>query len=887
MRPTRPRDGDHEAPAGADEPRPRPRDAATDPLAALIRLQTQRRHFVAVLVMGPLAALAIVVLREWRLVSPTPVWLVPLLVCGGQVVSTSCDLLWRRSPTRMRWHARTGSQALVTTATIFATGWGPALAVGLVLVGHEALATAGSRSQRAVLAWNVSCLAAGQVALALGIAPSLLPVPEVYGLTVLVVIGIAFSYRSLATALADKEAAAAQTEHRERRFRALVQSSQDLVFVVNASREVTYASPSCTDILGHAPDVLLGADSGVFVHHDDIETLRNEILRAKATPGARAHFSIRVRHRDGTWRWIEGVATNMLDDPAVLGIVINARDNTERQLRSERQAAIANLGRVALHAPNLDTVVEATTDLLTSMIELHTCRVVLATDERPAGHDLTPADDIAVHVPVGDPAQPLGFVDLVARRPLTEDEHHFVESIAGVLMSSIVRSRAEDAIRHQALHDPLTRLPNRTLFNDRLGHALNRRSRSGGYVAVMIIDLDGFKTVNDSLGHQTGDALLVAVADRLRIALRGYDTLARLGGDEFALLVDDLDAPRQAGRVAQRALDALVEPLRLPDREVAIGASIGIALTDRPDADRDRLLSNADAAMYRARREGKGRYCLFESSMHTAAVERMELEQSLRSAIAGRALDVHYQPIVDTATGRITSFEALARWNDPVKGRIAPDTFIPLAEESGLILDLGRFVLLEACQQTTRWQAAFPNLRLGIAVNVSRLQLVHPGFLKDVSTALAAADMDPTMLTLEVTESVLASDSGRVIRMLNELRALGLRVAIDDFGTGYSSFATLAELPVDMLKIDKTFVDKLTAADGRGFVTAIMQLAHTLHLSTTAEGVEHSDQCEALRQLGCTQLQGYLFARPMPAADVERYLARRVEEAVQHASANP
>ncbi len=327
--------------------------------------------------------------------------------------------------------------------------------------------------------------------------------------------------------------------------------------------------------------------------------------------------------------------------------------------------------------------------------------------------------------------------------------------------------------------------------------------------------------------------------------------------------------------MAQRVLDALVSPLPLSDREVAIGASVGIALTDRADTKADRLLADADAAMYRAKREGKGCYRVFEAVMHTAAVERMNLEQELRTAIRDGALTVYYQPIVDTSTGHVTSFEALARWPHPTRGFVPPTTFIPLAEESGLIIDLGRAVLLAACEQAREWHVRMPERRPSISVNASRLQLASPSFVEDVADALARAGLEPSSLIVEVTESILASESGHVIATLDELRRTGIRVAIDDFGTGYSSFAALAELPIDILKIDKRFVDNLVFDDqGRGFVNAIMQLAHTLHLETTAEGVEQIEQRDALALLGCTHIQGYLFSPPMPGDQTHDYLAR-------------
>jgi len=440
------------------------------------------------------------------------------------------------------------------------------------------------------------------------------------------------------------------------------------------------------------------------------------------------------------------------------------------------------------------------------------------------------------------------------------------------LNHELVLEREESLIR-QATTDSLTGLPNRALFNDRLEQALLRRGRVGGYVAVMVVDLDGFKNVNDSLGHLAGDDLLIAVAERFRVQLRGFDTIARLGGDEFAIVVDDLDAPDQAGRVAQRVLGALAEPLELPHRAVSVGASIGISLASSTEAEPGLLLSQADAAMYRAKREGKGCFRVFEAAMQTAAFERMDLEQELRTAISSGQIISHYQSIIDTRTGQVTAFEALARWPHPTRGFVGPNTFIPLAEEAGLIVELGNAVLVEACHQAHHWQVSFPELFPSVSVNVSRLQLAEPGFVDQVMRALAGAELQPSSLTLEVTESVLARDPGRVLATLSELRRTGIRVAIDDFGTGYSSFAALADLPIDTLKIDKRFIDNLTRdREGRGFVKAILELAQTLDLQTIAEGVERADQREALLELGCSQVQGYLFSRPIPSALTHDYL---------------
>ncbi len=430
-------------------------------------------------------------------------------------------------------------------------------------------------------------------------------------------------------------------------------------------------------------------------------------------------------------------------------------------------------------------------------------------------------------------------------------------------------------LQHRALHDSLTGLANRAAFDDRLHQALRRLARSGGDLAVVVMDLDGFKHINDSLGHLVGDAVLVAIADRFRSTFRDFDTIARLGGDEFALLVEDIGSPEQAARLGQRLLDMMVAPVDLGERQVAIGASIGISLVGGT-AEPEHLLAQSDTAMYRAKQNGKGRYELFESSMHIRAVERLNLEQALRAAVTSGDLNVHYQPVVEALTGQVVSFEALARWHDPERGFVPPDVFIPLAEETGLIHVIGRTVLLEACRQGMIWHATYPQLRCGIAVNVSGHQLLEPTFERTVREILTRTGLDPHLLTLEITESVLANDSARVIATLEQLRELGIRVAIDDFGTGHSSFAVLADLPVDTLKIDKRFVDGLLRdRRGHGLIEAIVGIADTLELSTIAEGAEQPEQQQALNVLGCQYIQGYLFARPMPAGQALEYLERQ------------
>ncbi|MFN8082436.1 MAG: EAL domain-containing protein [Kineosporiaceae bacterium] len=435
--------------------------------------------------------------------------------------------------------------------------------------------------------------------------------------------------------------------------------------------------------------------------------------------------------------------------------------------------------------------------------------------------------------------------------------------------------RLHAELHHRALHDSLTGLANRAAFDDHLQQALRRLSRNGGHLAVVVVDLDGFKLINDSLGHQAGDVVLVAVADRFRAAFRDLDTVARLGGDEFALLVEDVASPEQAARLGQRLLDILADPVPLGAREVTLGASIGITLAMGTTLDAQRVLGQADAAMYRAKQDGKTRYQLFEASMHTLAIERLNLEQALRLAVSNGEFALHYQPIVDIGTGQVTSFEALTRWNDPVKGCIPPDVFIPLAEQTGLIHDIGREVLFQACRQAQDWRTRLRRNEIAVSVNVSNRQLLGPGYGQSVRQALSASGLPARALILEITESAFATDVDRITETLDGLRRMGVRVAIDDFGTGYSCLAALANLPVDILKIDKAFVESIDQPRGHGLVRAILAIAQTLDLQTVAEGVEDGAQHRLLAADGCTHVQGFSIAKPMPAQDVASFLGSR------------
>ena len=437
------------------------------------------------------------------------------------------------------------------------------------------------------------------------------------------------------------------------------------------------------------------------------------------------------------------------------------------------------------------------------------------------------------------------------------------------------RRAMEEQLRYQAFHDPLTDLPNRALLTDRLEHALVRTNRREGRLAVLFMDLDNFKVVNDSLGHEAGDSFLVEVAKRLRTCLRPEDTLTRFGGDEFAVLLEDLSDAKQAARVAERIIEQLREPIVVEGREVFATVSIGIVLAaSSQDLPRD-LLRKADIAMYRAKEKGKAGYEVFDPSMNTRVLKRLESESDLRRALRQQEFKVYYQPKVLLETGGIVGLEALVRWEHQERGLVSPAEFIPLAEENGMIVPIGGWVLEEACRQLREWQILYPgDPPLVMCVNVSGRQFRHPGLTRDVAQVLRETRLEPGTLDLEITEDVLVEDVRSTGATLHRLKRLGVKLIIDDFGTGYSSLSYLKRLPLDFLKIDRSFVEGLGKdPKDEGIVSAVIDLAHVLDMEAIAEGVETAEQAARLRNLGCPLAQGYRFSKPLPAEEAGVLLA--------------
>ncbi len=719
-------------------------------------------------------ALAFVIMARLHLIGNKPVWMILALLFVAAVLGESTSRLLQVNHSPLAVHVGVAGQCLGVAAITYVIGWGPTLAIGFLFVAARALDLVGSRVWSVVVLWSAIGTGAGVAAIALGLVPSYVPVPKVYGLAALSVLGVSFVVWVLGGKTRQSELAVTGRDR--------------------AASDVRAALSLLTATLDSTADGILVVD----------------------TEGKIAQFNARFAEM---WHIPEGILAGRDDDSALQVAV--------EQLRYP-EAFMSKVQELYAH-PDAES-----DDILT----FKDGRVF----ER---HSLPQKIDGAV---VG---RVWSFRDVT--------DHH--------------RLLAE--LEHQAFHDGLTGLANRSLLRNRLDHALVRSQRTHIPVGVLFCDMDGFKMVNDTLGHDVGDLILVEVGSRIDSCLRHDDTVARLGGDEFAIILDGT-SPDDAVQAAHRVLSALREPFNLNGHEIDIRASIGVAVSTGVSAEADALLCEADIAMYAAKSSGRDCFMHFQPEMQTTMAARHALHGDLRQALRDYGeLSIHYQPIFDLATGRPVSCEALVRWTHPQRGPISPDEFIPVAEEMGLVSEIGRYVLREACRQVMKWRQIFSARDLTVAVNVSAYQVYDNRFVAEVEAALVDSGLPASGLVLELTESTLLSDTARVHHRLARLRELGVRIAIDDFGTGYSSLSYLRRLPIDVLKIDRSFVSELgtsTSAEARSLVRSIVRLGHDLRLMVVAEGIETQSELDDVRAAHCDLGQGYALGVPAPAREMERFL---------------
>ena len=700
------------------------------------------------------------------------------------------------------------------------------------------------------------------------------------GLVVLAIVGMRVVGRRAARTVSQVHEL---LERNEALFRAMVRDSNDIMAVLEADGTLVYTSPATERILGLDIEPLIGTSVFDLIHPEDRRITQEAIQTVIANPRAGKRVECRLRHADGGWRAVEALGTNLLDDPSVRGLVISARDLTDRRrAEAELREAQERFRSAFEHAPigmalvSLDGRVFRVNRALVGILGRSEHELLRATLD-----DLSYPDDVdlvrrsigsllAGDVPsdqyeqrfvhhAGHPVWLSVSTSLV--RDVNERPLYFVSQLEDITE----RKASGEALVHQAIHDPLTGLPNRLLFVERLGRALTRAAQRNERVSVLFLDLDRFKVVNDSLGHSAGDRLLVAVADRLAAAMGPTDTVARFGGDEFVILSQKTSSEETAELLAERLAAVVAKPLTLVEGEVFVTASIGIALSDGHGDTPETLLRNADAAMYHAKENGRDRAELFDAPTHHRAVDHLRTGTALHRALERGELRVNYQPVLDLSTMELTGFEALIRWQHPERGLVPPGEFVPFAEETGLIVPIGMWALEEACRQTVRWHQAAQGGRVAISVNLSPRQLAEPALPNDVARVLSETGMDPDSLWLEITESTLMRDTESALGVLGALRALGVHLSVDDFGSGYSSLAYLQELPVEALKIDRAFVAGVGQRDSSAITTAIVGLARALGLQSVAEGIEQPGQLEALREMGCQMGQGFLFGHPRPA----------------------
>lgn len=676
-------------------------------------------------------------------------------------------------------------------------------------------------------------------------------------------------------------------QNTQEHFRALIQNSSDIITVVDAEGTILYQSPSMKSTLGHEPEERIGRnalEAAGLLHPEDVSAKKEAFANALRHPSTPVVVEVRMRHRDGSWLNLEEIITSLLADPSVNGVVLNARCVThrkkaEKELRESEERFRSVVERttdgVFMADPATNAVLESNA-ALQSMLgytaeELSSMKLyeIIAEDRESVDQNMQRLKE-EKSLFIGERRYrhkdgSLLSVEVSASAVPFKDG----EALCYIIRDVSERKALEEQLRYQAFHDSLTGLPKRALLLDRLGHALSRTGREDRPVAVLLLDLNHFKMINDSLGHDAGNAVLVGVAERIRTSVRPGDVVGRIFGDEFAVLLEAPSDIDEARRVAERIQGRLQEPFEIEGHEVLVSLSIGMALGE-PAQDRpEEVLRRADLAMYSAKKNGKAECEEYSPSMEVQIANRVDLERDLRRAVEREEFEAHYQPIVELQTGEVVGVEALARWRHPERGLVEAREFIEIAEETGLIRSIGRMVVEEACRQVQEWRRRYPNRVPILGVNLSANQFVQqPNLLPKI---LNETGLEPSALLVEITERAVMDDAEFALVKLKELKGLGVSLAIDDFGMGHSCLYHLKHMPIDFLKIDRAFITELGDDQGdEAIVSGTVGLAHALGVIAVAEGVETADQQEILRKLGCDLAQGYYFSEPVPGETVER-----------------
>ncbi len=870
---------------------PPPGETPVDEGVLPFRARIRRRVLDPTLLAGPVAAGALCLFRLHGLIAPLSYWLIVVLVVGAQVVSVVAAALWTEQANKWQLTVYVGLIMGVIGVIAYSTGWGPILSLGFIFGASYALQLSGSQAARPAMAWTVIYMVLGQLAIASGIAPSLIRRPLVHGLAGLGLLGVLLTIALLGRYTSARETVEGDLRKSESRFKALVRNASDIIIVTDRAGMAQYVSPAFERILGISSAQFAAHPASDFMHPSDLERMRVEVSEMNDDLHDPWQTELRLQEAGGSWRWFEATVTRRLDDPDVMGIVANLHDITERRRAEEALREAHERFRSAFeNAP----IGMGMADLEGKLVRANSAfgKIVGRSAEELCGmnlRDLTHPDDretTAAEMRRLRTSDSEGYQ--IEKRYLHSDGHEVWVSASvscvrddngtplyfiGQSQDITERRAMHEHLAHAAIHDPLTALPNRVLFMDRLHTALNRSQRHGSHVAVIFMDLDRFKLVNDSMGHDGGDQVLRAVALRIQAAVRPSDTVARFGGDEFTILCEDVSDESMAMDLAGRIAASFDQPLEISGSELFVTASLGLALSSY-SVEPERLLRDADTAMYRAKEQGRASIELFDERNDIWSIGRLRTGNDLHLALQRDELELHYQPFVDLATNTLVGVEALVRWQHPTRGLLLPAEFIDLAEDIGLIVPMGRWVLYEACRQAAGWRtlrgAAGKDIwRQNVSINVAPRQLASRDFTSQLAMVLDDTHMDPDGVWLEITESTLLQDPDQTITTLRALRDLGVHISIDDFGTGYSSLSYLQQLPVESLKIDQTFVEGLGRhSESSAIVKAVIGLAHSLGLACIAEGVETSTQAQAVTGLGCALAQGYLFGRPMAASQL-------------------